>query len=138
MSAPPDIDTALSWRGRTVRDQDGEELGTLAELYLDSTTSRPAWAAVKRGLLRRTETIVPLEDAREVDGDLYIPYDRATFDGAPDVDPEVELTEEQERSLHEHYGREWTAFDAGDDGERDAGDAPEVVRSEEELSVRKQ
>jgi hypothetical protein len=44
MNGPPDIDTALAWRGRTVRDQDGNELGTLSELYLDSESSRPAWA----------------------------------------------------------------------------------------------
>jgi hypothetical protein len=59
----PDIDTAVAWRGRTVRDQDGTELGTLSELYLDSQTSRPAWAGIKRGRLRTTETIVPLAGA---------------------------------------------------------------------------
>ena len=77
MSGPPDIDTALSWRGRTVRDQDGNELGTLSELYLDSETSRPAWAGVKRGRLRTTETIVPLADATEDGEELRVPFDRA-------------------------------------------------------------
>lgn len=43
---------------------------------------------------------------------------------APDIDPAVELTEEQERALHAHYGREW----AGDDDDA-------MIRSEEEVTV---
>ena len=92
MNGPPDIDTALAWRGRTVRDQDGNELGTLSELYLDSETSRPAWAGVKRGRLRKTETIVPLAGVSEDGEELRLPLDGARFDDAPDIDPDVELT----------------------------------------------
>ena len=119
----PDIDTAMAWRGRTVRDQDGAELGTLSELYLDSQTSRPAWAGVKRGRLRKTETIVPLAGVSELDDDLVVPFDRARFDDAPDIDPDVELTAEEEHALHAHYGREW------------AEDDDAMIRSEEEVSV---
>jgi Domain of unknown function (DUF2382)/PRC-barrel domain len=137
MGAPPDIDTALAWRGRTVRDQDGNELGTLSELYLDSQTSRPAWAGVKRGRLRKTETIVPLTGVSELDDDLVLPFDQARFDDAPDIDPDVELTEEQERALHEHYGREWAAQDAPDEVERDDDEDGAMIRSEEEVSVGK-
>ena len=129
MSAP-DIDTALGWRGRTVRDRDGEELGKLGELYLDSESSRPAWGSVTRGLLRKTETIVPLTGAEEDGNDLRLPYERAMFDEAPDVDPDVELTVEQERLLHEHYGREW-APPSGK--ETDSA----MTRSEEEVSFDK-
>ena len=134
----PDIDTALAWRGRTVRDQDGTELGTLSELYLDSQTSRPAWAGVKRGRLRKTETIVPLTGVSELDDDLVVPFDRDRFDDAPDIDPDVELTEEQERALHSHYGHEWTEPSSdveplSDDSEDDGA----MIRSEEEVSVGK-
>jgi hypothetical protein len=107
MGEPPDVDTALSWRGRTVCDRDGEELGKLSALYLDSDSSRPAWAGVKRGRVFGRETIVPLEGASESGDAVRVPYARAQFDDAPDVDPDVELTEEQERLLHEHYGRDW-------------------------------
>jgi hypothetical protein len=130
MGAPPDIDTALAWRGRTVCDREGNALGTLSELYLDSETSRPAWGGVKRGRLRTTETIVPLTDAEEVGDELRLPYDGARFDDAPDIDPDVELTEEQERVLHEHYGREWAA-PSGE--ETDTA----MTRSEEEVSFSK-
>jgi hypothetical protein len=131
MGAPPDIDTALGWRGRTVCDRDGNELGTLNALYLDNETRLPAWAGVKRGRLRKTETIVPLGDASEVGDALQIPYDGAQFDEAPDVDPDVTLTAEEERLLHEHYGREWAA--PSDDEETDTA----MTRSEEEVSIGK-
>jgi hypothetical protein len=126
----PDIDTALGWRGHTVRDRNGEELGTVTSLYLDSDSSRPAWAGVKRGRFLGRETIVPLAEASESEGEVRVPYDRELFDEAPDVEPEVELTEAQEQLLHEHYGRKW-APPAGQETDR------AMTRSEEEVSFRK-
>jgi hypothetical protein len=105
--ALPDVDTALGWRGSTVVDSSGEELGKVTGLYLDGESQRPAWAGVKRGFLRGRETIVPLDGAEEVDGSVRVAYDKATVEEAPDVDPDVELSEEDERLLHEHYGRDY-------------------------------
>jgi hypothetical protein len=132
----PDIDTALAWRGRTVCDRDGNELGTLSSLYLDNETRLPAWAGVKRGRLRKTETIVPLSGASEVDDTLRVPYDGAQFDDAPDIDPEVTLTAEEERLLHEHYGREWSE-PSGEEMSSGEGTDTAMTRSEEEVSVGK-
>src|SRR3712207_4538151 len=103
----PDVDTALDWRGRTVIDPAGEELGKITALYLDGESQRPAWASVKRGLLKPQETIVPLTGAEEAEGAVRVAYDKATVENAPDVDPDLELSEDEERALHEHYGREW-------------------------------
>ena len=121
----PDLDTVLGWRGKTVLDRDGEKVGTLGDLYLDRETDRPAYAGVKTGLFKTRESIVPLEGARELNDDLQIPYTGDQIKDAPNVDPEVALTEEEEDRLHEHYG-EGSKILAG-------GDAPEVVRSEEEV-----
>ncbi len=128
--ALPDLDTVLSWRGRTVRDRHGEELGRITELYLDSEDQRPAWAGVKRGRLRATETIVPIGEAEEVDGDVRVPYDQELVDAAPDVDPDVQLTAEQEEVLHGHFGRDY-APPSG----RETDDA--MTRSEEEVTFGK-
>lgn len=125
----PDIDTALAWRGRKVRDEDGEELGRLTELYLDGE-SRPAWAGVKRGLLGGRETIVPLAGAEEIDGDLRLPHHRRMFDDAPDVDPDVELTEQQEAVLGDHWGRGWAPPSGEETDEA-------MTRSEEEVEFGK-
>jgi PRC-barrel domain/Domain of unknown function (DUF2382) len=131
----PDIDTALAWRGRTVLDRDGNELGTLSELYLDGETRRPAWAGVSRGRLRKQETIVPLDQAEEAGDELRLPLERAQFDEAPDVDPDVELTPEQERILYEHYGHAWDDSPGEEPGEDTGG--VETIRSEEEVVVSK-
>ena len=40
---PLDMDTVLGWRGRTVRDQDGEAIGALGDIYLDGESDLPAW-----------------------------------------------------------------------------------------------
>jgi hypothetical protein len=115
-----DIDTALGWRGKTVRDRDGEKVGTLGDVYLEGESDRPAYAGVLTGLFKRNESIVPLADAREVDGDVVVPYAAEAIRDAPSVDPEVALSDDEEERLRSHYGA-----------------APrteaEVVRSEEEV-----
>jgi PRC-barrel domain/Domain of unknown function (DUF2382) len=123
----PDLDTVLSWRGKTVRDRDGEKLGTLGALYLDHDTDRPAYAGVQTGLLRRRESVVPLDGAEEIDGDVRVPYAAAQVHDAPNIDPDVALDEDEQERLHEHYSVPAT--------EEPAAGAPEVVRSEEEVRV---
>ena len=125
----PDLDTVLGWRGKTVRDRDGEKLGTLGALYLDADTDQPAYAGVHTGLFRRHESVVPLDDAQEADGDIRVPYAAATVREAPNVDPDVALDDDQQARLHEHYATTATA------AEPSAETAPEVVRSEEEVRV---
>jgi PRC-barrel domain/Domain of unknown function (DUF2382) len=120
-----DLDKVLAWRGKTVRDREGEKLGTLGALYLDADTDRPAYAGVHTGLFRRHESVVPLDGAEEVDGDVRVPYDAATVREAPNVDPDVALDDEEQARLHEHYG----GTPARDE------DKPEVIRSEEEVRV---
>ena len=61
----------------------------------------------------RSETIVPIAGAEEVDGDLRLPFDQERFDAAPDVDPDVQLiAEEEEGALHAHFGRDWARASA--------------------------
>lgn len=120
-----DIDTVLGWRGRTVRDRAGEKVGSLGAIYLDRETDRPAYAGVRTGLLGRSEHVVPLDGAEEVDGDVRVPYAKDRIEAAPDVDPEVALSEAQEDLLAEHY----------EAPTRTEGDATEMVRSEEEVEI---
>ncbi|HWT93522.1 MAG TPA: PRC-barrel domain-containing protein [Solirubrobacteraceae bacterium] len=132
--ASVDIDTALAWRGRTVRDPDGEKLGTLGDIYLDRESDLPEWASIRTGLFGRRESHVPLsaiEPAGDGDGDdLRVPYTKAEVEAAPRVDPDVALDEEEERVLYEHYGREYAK-----PATSDTGDRAEMIRSEEEVEV---
>jgi hypothetical protein len=123
----PDLDTVLTWRGKTVVDRDGEKAGHLGALYLDEE-DRPAYAGVQTGLFRRRESMVPLAGARELGDDIQVPYALEQIRSAPNVDADVTLTDEEQDRLAEHYG-EPSQILAGDDGPR-----AEMVRSEEEVS----
>ena len=102
---PTTRENVLRWRGRTVRDRDGEKVGTLGDLYLDGETDRPAYAGVKTGLFRSKESIVPLDGAYEADdGDVHVPYALEAIKTAPNVDPDVALNDQEEGQLREHYG----------------------------------
>ena len=105
-----DLDTILAWRGRTVRDRDGDKIGRVGELFLDRTTDLPAWAGVHTGLFGRHETLVPIEGIEEDGDDLRVPYDEAAVRDAPRLDPDVALSEDEERALHEHYGLAWSPY----------------------------
>ncbi len=141
-----DIDTALSWRGKTVVDRDGDKIGKLGDVYLDRETDLPAYAAVETGLFGTQESYVRLSDAEPAGDDIRVPYEKALVRDAPRIDPDVALTAEEERRLDEHYGggtvaapddapAEGGAMAARDDA-RDEDDAPvEMVRSEEEAEL---
>jgi hypothetical protein len=122
----PDLDTVLAWRGKTVLDRDGEKAGSLGALYLDEH-DRPAFGGVQTGLFRRRESLVPLADAREVDGDVQVPYTLEQIRSAPNVDVDVNLADEEQDRLAEHYGEPSRILDG------DTGPEAEMVRSEEEV-----
>jgi hypothetical protein len=123
----PDLDTVLSWRGKTVVDRDGEKAGSLGALYLDDH-DRPAYAGVQTGLFRRRESLVPLDGARPLDDDVQVPYALEQIRSAPNVDVDVNLTDEEQDTLASHSG-EPTRILSGD-----TGPEAEMVRSEEEVS----
>ena len=137
----PDIDTVLAWRGRTVRDPEGEKLGKLGDLFLDRETDRPAWAGIHTGLFGMKESYVPLERIEDDGEDLRVPFTKGEVDSAPRIEPDTALTEDEEAALWRHYGQEYVRI--GDDaptadGEHDGpsrlGDDA-MTRSEEEVTI---
>jgi len=147
--ASHDLDTVLAWKGSTVVDRDGEKIGTLKELYLDQD-DRPAWAAVNTGLFGLRHTFVPLDQATVIDDQVQVPFAKARVRDAPNIDPDAQLTDDEERRLYDHYGLE-ADEDAPDDGpapdddrvpppaaarqDDHDGDSDAMTRSEEELIV---
>ena len=161
--APLDIETALDWRGRTVVDRDGDKIGTFDELYLDED-DRPAWGAVTTGLFGMRQTFVPLSEAQPEGDALRVPFDKDMVKDAPNVDPDTQLSAEEEAVLYRHYGlggggpqdaavREDDGAQDLEDGEADSarddaalardeatgtradGEGAEMIRSEEEVDV---
>ena len=135
---------AYRWRGRTVLDRNGDKIGKVEEVYVDEVTEAPEWALVEGGLLSKKRHLVPLRDASPVGEDVRVPFDKSRVEAAPAVDPEPELSQEDEERLYHHYGFEYSEArsESGLPEEpgpatatetTEAGDA--VTRSEEELRV---
>jgi uncharacterized protein (TIGR02271 family) len=109
MAALQDIET---WRGRTLVDRDGDKIGKIEDIYLDRSSGEPEWVAVKTGLFGSNVSFVPIHDASPDGDDLRVAYEKDQVKDAPNVDPDGELSPEEERRLYQHYGRsdydEWT------------------------------
>jgi sporulation protein YlmC with PRC-barrel domain len=87
----------LSLRGQDLYGSDGEKLGTIEEIYLDTDTDQPEWALIATGMFGTKQSFVPLSGLSQ-DGDTAtVPYDKATVKDAPKVDPDGRLSEEEER-----------------------------------------
>ena len=143
----------LALRGQDLHSSDGEKLGTIEEIYLDTDSGQPEWALVTTGLFGTKQSFVPIQDMTQEGGTATVPFDKATVKDAPKVDPDGRLSENEEAELYRHYGRDYSsAGTAGFTGDRDddATDRDTVghdvsgpttddamTRSEEELHVGK-
>jgi uncharacterized protein (TIGR02271 family) len=144
-------DRILQLRGETLYDRDGDKIGTVDEIYLDADTGQPEWALVSTGLFGGKSTFVPVAEATEADGDLRVPFDKATVKDAPKMDPDGQLSHSEETELYRHYGRDYgdTGADTDTAGsglrDRETGTTgydtsgpttdDAMTRSEEELKV---
>jgi uncharacterized protein (TIGR02271 family) len=134
------------WRGATVRDPDGDKIGTVEEVYFDEATDRAEWITVRTGLFGMRTSFVPVEGAEPMGEDeLRVPYEKERVKDAPNVDPDQELTQDEERELYRYYGRDYgerrsptgLPEDAGTRGRDVSGPTTDdaMTRSEEELRV---
>jgi uncharacterized protein (TIGR02271 family) len=142
-------DQILSWRGRELYDRDGEKIGKIDELYIDSTTNEPEWALVNTGLFGHKSTFVPLRDAEATGDEVRVSHTKSHVKDAPGIDPDGRLSESEEAELYRHYDLDGGADsgpadgrttrdvellgDDDDEARRASGDA--MTRSEEELRV---
>jgi uncharacterized protein (TIGR02271 family) len=94
-----------AWRGLTLVDRDGDKIGKIADVYLDRSSGEPEWIAVKTGLFGSNVSFVPVRDATQDGDDIRAGYEKGLVKDAPNVDPDGELSPEEERRLYQHYGR---------------------------------
>jgi uncharacterized protein (TIGR02271 family) len=92
------------WRGQELLDNDGDKIGTIEEIYLDTDTDQPEWALVKTGLFGGKGTFVPLQQANPTGDGVQVPFEKAHVKDAPNIDPDGQLSRSEERTLYEHYG----------------------------------
>lgn len=121
-------------RGLTLLDREGQRIGKIDDLYVDTRDEHLKWALVNTGLFGSKKSFVPLQGATQQDEDVLVPFDKGKVKDAPRIEADAELSEEEERRLFQHYGMasaaapetRTTAGASGDDA---------MTRSEEELRV---
>jgi uncharacterized protein (TIGR02271 family) len=94
-------------RGATVVDRDGSKIGSIDDIYADEQTGQPEWMAVRTGMFGTRLSFVPLAEAQRSGDDVRVPYDKAQVKDAPNVEPDGQLSEQEESRLYSHYGLEY-------------------------------
>ncbi len=134
----------LALRGQDLISQDGDKLGTVEEIYLDTDTAQPEWALITTGLFGTKQSFVPISSADREGDSLTVPFDKTTVSDAPKVDPDGSLSEREEQELYRHYGLDYgNGSGSGTQRDRDpvgydtSGPTTDdaMTRSEEELRV---
>lgn len=103
--------------GMDVIGPDHDKIGTTNQVLLDDTTGQPTFVAVRTGLFGLRETVMPLAEAELVDGAIAVPYDKQTIKDAPNVEPDDQLSADDEARLYEYYN---LSSDVGHDEQAEA------------------
>jgi len=54
---------------------------------------------------------VPLQEATPDQNGIRVPFEKATVKDAPKIDPDGELSRDEEQTLYRHYGRDYADYD---------------------------
>ncbi|MDQ3725947.1 MAG: PRC and DUF2382 domain-containing protein [Actinomycetota bacterium] len=144
--APTGMTEAYEWRGRDVVGSDGEKIGTVDEIYLDTATDQPEWVSINTGLFGLKSSFAPVQGAQPEGEAVRLPYTKEQVKDAPGVEPDQELNDSEEQALWSHYGLDYedgyTETNGLGDGREPVGrdtSGPEtdsaMTRSEEEVNV---
>jgi uncharacterized protein YrrD len=98
------VENLAAWRGKDLIDQDGNKLGKLEDVYVDTQTDEAIFGSLKEGLLSKHLTFVPLRAASVSPDGLTVGVSKAQVKDAPNIDQDGELDGEAESELYRHYG----------------------------------
>jgi PRC-barrel domain protein len=92
------------WRGENVIDPEGNKIGELEAVYVDTATDEPAFITVRVGMIGRHRlTFVPVTGATVSPSAVRVRYDKKTVSDAPGIDMDGELSAGDEPALFAHY-----------------------------------
>ena len=110
MAEPLALGDAIGWVGGPLADLEGETLGEVQSVYIDSTSHEPSWVVAKlagEGRRGRGSRIVavPADVCAGAPGvGVWAAVDAAHMRQAPVVDPTRPLLREHELMICEHFG----------------------------------
>ena len=104
------------WRGEKVIDPEGDKIGDLEAVYVDTATDEPVFATVRIGFLGRHRlAFVPLAGATVTPSAVRVRYDKKLVGDAPTIDTDGELTAADEPRVFAYYN---LPYATGASGER--------------------
>ncbi len=95
--------------GRTLVGSDGEKIGKIDQLYADREDGHPTFLTVSTGMFGSKTSFVPVGEADLAGEDVRVPYTKDQIKDAPNVDPDGEITPEEEDRLYAHYNMSGTS-----------------------------
>lgn len=99
---------AIEWVGGPLADLEGEQVGEVESIYIDSTSHEPTWLVAKVGGGRRRGNrvvAVPVDVCAGAAGaGVWAAVDGSRLRAAPVVDPSRPLLREHELTICEHFG----------------------------------
>ena len=100
------------WHGKMLIDRDGEKIGKLQDVYVDTENDEPQFATVKEGFIGRHLTFVPLGGITVGPDDLQVPVTKAQVESAPNIEQHGdELSQADESALYHHFELNYTSPD---------------------------
>jgi sporulation protein YlmC with PRC-barrel domain len=96
-------------KGMDVCTPEGDKVGTVVDVFLDSRAEHVRYLAVRTGWLLGGRHVVPVDDVTYV-ADLQeryvvVPYTAEHLRGAPSLGDDEEVTPERERAIYDYYER---------------------------------
>jgi uncharacterized protein (TIGR02271 family) len=144
MTSPMTTQDLERLRGSPVRSRDGEQIGSVEQVFVDRETGQPEWIGIGTGFLRKKRVLVPVQGATTSAEGIQVPYEKDHVTASPDIDQD-EISQATERELASHYGLRYSerrsdtglpeGAPAGGRAKKETGQA--MTRHEEELKVGK-
>jgi len=95
-------------QGATVVGANGERIGDVGQVLVDTATGQPEWVSVRTGMFGTHETLVPISDASLQSDQLSVPFTKDQIKAAPRMAPDQDLSQDDEARLYQHYGLDYS------------------------------
>jgi hypothetical protein len=98
------VERIEEWRGESVIDADGEQLGKLEEVYFDAASGEALLISIRSGLFGRKLRLAPLGGATLGRSHLRLDATKAQFEHAPEVPGDRSFDTEALAAVESGYG----------------------------------
>lgn len=103
-----EMENVSQWQGQDVVDADGDKIGKLKEIYVDTETDQPMFGAVQVGIVGNHRwAFMPLQGATAGQDYLQVQVDKKQVKKAPSVEPKSDLPKDDEENIYTHYGMQY-------------------------------